>query len=274
MLNIVQMLSEDFRRLLEGYTSPKFVEDMLKVLQEYAAKHGSEWAVVFLGVGKSLLLGVTIFIAALVISPVIVFVLYGKRREESAAVAWCTERLCDGPNGGVTRLVKYVWDQHILGVRNIFWAIFVAMVFFSLVYWGVLAAFTYIFPGSLPRQAHALYAGLLGVLGGIPLLGGMINWGTITYVGFTVYGVGLPFALLFVAQMLIHKAETGYVTPMLLSKYMHVPIVGMVVCYAMALGLFGANATGFAASFLFISFYNALLMGLEQWDAGEFAKVD
>jgi hypothetical protein len=270
---ILEEVWKEFRLTLEGFAKPETIDKAIHFAQETLSKNGATWGLTALGVGRQVLFGATLLILLMFILPLLVIVLHSKREEEEAGAFYCVSTFCDGDNGSVTRLIVFVWNDYIQGMRGIFRAIFWSMLLFTFLYAILLFVFEQVFGVHIPLAAHGLYSALLGILGAIPLIGGMVNWVTISYVGLTIFGLAKPFVIMFLSQIGMHKLETGVVTPWLMGKEMHVPIGGMVVIYAVALSLFGATATGFAASFLFLPLWKSLLKGLLMWKSGEFEEI-
>jgi hypothetical protein len=262
----------EFRQILEGHVSGATIDKAIELAQGALAKHSTEAGLVVYAAGKNIAFGITVVLGIIIILPLTILMLHTAREEEEAGARAVIERVFDGTDGVLTKMMIDMWTQYVRLSRSIFRAILTAMMLYSVVYAFVLLLFRLGFGGNIKNAAHAGYSILLGVLGGIPLFGGMINWGTISYVGYTTYGLTVPFAVLFVTQMIVHKTETGFVTPKLMGTYMHVPILGLILSYAIALSIFGANVTGFVASFLLPPSALAIFHCYDKFTKGEYGR--
>jgi hypothetical protein len=263
----------DLMKELDEVVSPETKEKIVAFLKDWVGKNGGSAALFLLKFGKGLGSTLTMILLLALFLPLPMFMLHSMREQVVAETRGYVARMLDGEGGSLTKAAIDFWEAFVMFVGSILGAILRAMVFFVVIYFFMLWGFKWYYKVPLPVASHLTYAVLLGTIGALPIIGGIINWVTISYVGYAMFGPGWKMVKLFVAQAIVHKSETGIVTPWLMKNQIHISLFAMVVAYMVALGYYGANAYGFIASFLLPPAMLALFLVHDRWNQGVYATT-
>ncbi len=160
------------------------------------------------------------------------------------------------PKGAALVLSGWAHFNELSG--KLFKAMGTSMLIFSGVFIAVL-----LFCKALGYEmtvARAVFDGLiLGITGGIPVFGGIINYATITLVCLVNFGADpqILVALLLVT-FIVHKLEVSVVTPWMVGAHLEFSSIGLVVAFLTGFVCWGASAYGIGMSLFLLPFFRAM----------------
>lgn len=102
------------------------------------------------------------------------------------------------------------------------------------------------------------YGTALGVTGGIPFIGGFINYGIITVVGLNHFGPSWMFVFLYASVFVVHHIETGALSPYFIGSSLDMKYLAFMSCLLIGAVVLGAGLLGVAFGLLLLVYYKAV----------------
>lgn len=195
----------------------------------------------------------------------IIFMLWDWERE-SAFASSVTRSLF--PQEVAQPLIEW-WNLFTHLSSKLFKALGVGMVAYTVIYTSALGlTITLGYPMSIAR---AVFDGcILGVIAGIPVLGGVANVFVISLMSITSFGADghILLALLLLAG-LVFKIEMGIVTPFLVGKHLEFSSIGLLVCFVAGFAMWGTSLLGIGTALLLLPYFKATKV---TWDSMQVKK--
>lgn len=193
--------------------------------------------------------------------PLIILFVYAYWTKETEVACRVMRRLIPEPYDAI---VLRWWTIFITGGTRLLGAVGVMMLGFIAFYIVTLVIFK--IAGYPMTISKAVFFGIvLGVVGGIPTIGGVLNWGLSGIIGFTVFGFGNYGAMfLIVLAIAVREVEAWYVTPVLLGERVEFTPLGTLMCFLIGLTVWGFTFTAVAVSLLLIPFFTACMVLMDE----------
>ena len=199
----------------------------------------------------------TVSVAVIIFLPyAIIIVLYFWKDDESMTEGVVRSFL---PREGADHLINW-WSYFTGASRKLFKAMAVSMFIFSIVFSVILWCLNFIgYPMSMPR---AVFDGtILGVTGGIPVYGGIINYVTITLISLASYGFDWKiWTLLFSVVAIVHYLEVSVVTPWVVGAHLKFSTTGLMLSFFTGLACWGTTIEGVGMSLFLLPYFRACKM--------------
>lgn len=183
----------------------------------------------------------------------IIFMLWDWKRESEFATS-ITQSLF--PREVAVALIDW-WNTFTNLSSKLFKALGIGMVAYTVIY--VLALVATHFLGYPMSIARAVFDGcILGVIAGIPVLGGIANLALIALISITSFGAdGHIFIVLFALAAAVFKLEMGVVTPLLVGKHLEFSSIGLLVCFVAGFAMWGTSLLGIGTALLLLPYFKA-----------------
>ncbi len=242
----------EVRGHLESVVSPEMIDKAAVWIQEHLSAIVSPSASALSWTSGFLLRGTVSTMALIVLPYALLFVFAWWDWEEAMGEAIVRSFL---PHPYDYALLRW-WTKFRGHGTTLFKAMGLSMLIFSFVFVGVLLGCRVLgYPISIPK---AVFFGiLLGVTGGVPLIGGVINYVTIILVGIANFGFSMIVLILFGISVIVHKLEINLVTPWVIGTKLKFSTIGLAICFFSGLSLWGATILGIMTSLLLLPWLRA-----------------
>ncbi|MBP9669550.1 MAG: hypothetical protein KBE09_04660 [Candidatus Pacebacteria bacterium] len=161
------------------------------------------------------------------------------------------------PPKGAT-LVNAGWAHFNELSGKLFKAMGTSMLIFSGVFIAVLLVCKAL--GYNITVARAVFDGLiLGITGGIPVFGGIINYVTITLICLVNFGADPQIlTVLLLVTFIVHKLEVSMVTPWMVGTHLEFSSIGLLVAFLTGFVCWGPTMHGIGMSLFLLPFFRAM----------------
>jgi predicted PurR-regulated permease PerM len=183
----------------------------------------------------------------------IIFMLWDWRRESEFAAS-ITRSLFPAE---VARALTEWWNTFTSLSSKLFKALGIGMIAYTILY-TVALVITHLlgYPMSIAR---AVFDGcILGIIAGVPVLGGVANLIVIALISVTSFGADGHILLVLLALAgAVFKLEMGIVTPLLVGKHLEFSSIGLLVCFVAGFAMWGTSLLGIGTALLLLPYFKA-----------------
>jgi predicted PurR-regulated permease PerM len=183
----------------------------------------------------------------------IIFMLWDWKRESDFATS-ITHSLF--PKEVARALIEW-WNTFTVLSSKLFKALGIGMVAYTGIYIAALVVTHFLgYPMSIAR---AVFDGcILGVIAGVPVLGGIANLVVIAVIAVTSFGAdGHILLALLALGGAVFKLEMGIVTPLLVGKHLEFSSIGLLVCFVAGFAMWGTSLLGIGTALLLLPYFKA-----------------